>query len=140
MIIEACCVGRCHWQEVSEQHGVLALAPRCATLLPWRNTRAKEQPTAVASCTGGTPAVVQAQTVLRLSLSHRRLFIIAVWGTFLPLPFRTFSSAFLAYRSRRGLIIVLRPYPGGSSLRSGAGGVTPVCGLSRLRRLFSGQQ
>ena len=31
-----------------------------------------------------------------------------------------------------GLIIVLQPYPGGSSLRSGAGGVHPVCGLSRL--------
>ena len=108
-------------------------------------------------------------------------FIIAVWGTFLPLPFRSFSLAFLANRSRRGLtlksrrderpqtgalapgnvattekaprgrqrpkhvvikhvtysvallglIIVLRPYPGG---------FTPVCGLSRLRRLFSGQQ
>ena len=106
---------------------------------------------------------------------------IGVWGTLLPLPFRSFSLAFLANRSRRGLtlksrrderpqtgvltpgnvatiekaprgrqrskhvvikhvtcsvallglIIVLRPYPGG---------FTPVCGLSRLRRLFSGQQ
>ena len=75
---------------------------------------------------------------------------IAVRGTFLPLPFRSFSLAFLANRSRRGLTLKSRQRteqvviehvrysvaPSGLSIVDAfvPGVFTPVCGLSHLRR------